>query len=46
MKVAVVEDEAVYRDRLKHYLERYQTESGQKMELSWFRDGCEIAEDI
>lgn len=45
MKVAVVEDETIYRDRLKKYLERYQKESGQEMELIWFQDGCEITED-
>ena len=45
MKLALVEDEKIYADKLQEYLERYQKESGYEILTDWFRDGSEIVED-
>lgn len=45
MKLAIVEDEKIYVDKLRKYLEQYKRESGYGMEIVWFRDGSEITED-
>lgn len=44
IRVAVVEDEAVYAEQLQGFLRRYQEESGHVMEVNAFTDGDEIAE--
>ena len=45
MKLALVEDEKIYADKVQEYLERYQKESGYEILTDWFRDGSEIVED-
>ncbi|MDO4340792.1 MAG: LytTR family DNA-binding domain-containing protein [Eubacteriales bacterium] len=45
MKLAIVEDEKIYVDKLRRYLEKYQKESGFEIQSVWFSDGSEIAED-
>ncbi|NCB62826.1 MAG: response regulator transcription factor [Clostridia bacterium] len=44
IRVAIVEDEADYRRQLTEYLRRYETESGENIEITAFTDGDEIAE--
>lgn len=43
-RVAVVEDDAGYRKQLREYLQRYQQEYGETLEVVEFSDGLEIAE--
>ena len=45
IKVAVVEDDRRYADKLKEYLEQYQRESGRKLSVDFFQDGEDIAVD-
>lgn len=45
MKLAIVEDEKIYVDKLRSYLNKYQKESGFEIQSVWFSDGSEIAED-
>ena len=45
MKLAIVEDEKVYVDKLREYLNKYQRESAVEVRSVWFSDGSEIAED-
>lgn len=42
--VAIVEDEEVYIQQLKNYMEQFQKETEQEMKLSFFTDGDEIVE--
>ena len=44
IRVAIVEDEADYRSELTEYLRRYESESGESVEITAFTDGDEIAE--
>ncbi|MEY8495625.1 LytTR family DNA-binding domain-containing protein [Lachnospiraceae bacterium 29-91] len=43
IRIAIVEDEDIYIDKLEKYLEQYQAESGEQFELTVYRDGDEIA---
>lgn len=45
MKLAIVEDEKIYVDKLRKYLNKYQKESGFEIQSVWLSDGSEIAED-
>lgn len=45
IRIAVVEDEDVFVEQLKEYLERYRRESGNGIRVTYFRDGDEIAEE-
>ena len=45
LKIAVVEDEDVYRDQLLEYLERYGEERQIPLDVSHFGDGEDITED-
>lgn len=42
--IAVVEDEQVYTDLLRQYLQKYQKETGYELKLYFFSDGDEILE--
>lgn len=44
VRVAMVEDDALYRDQLTQYLRTYEKESGETFRISVFKDGTEIAE--
>lgn len=43
--IAIVEDEDIYAEQLREYLNRYQNEKGKDIQITRFRDGDEIAED-
>ncbi len=43
IRVAVVEDEASYREQFRTYLEQYARESGEEFDIVMFTDGDEIA---
>lgn len=45
IRIALVEDDATYRDEFIEYLRRYESESGQRFQISVFTDGDEIAEN-
>lgn len=45
IRVAVVEDDKGYAEKLKKYLNRYQEESGKKLKIEYFQDGEDIAEE-
>lgn len=42
IRIAIVEDEEIYIDKLEQYLKQYQEETGEKFELTVYRDGDEI----
>lgn len=42
--IAIVEDEELYVEQLKSYIERFQKETGHDIKLSFFSDGDEIVE--
>lgn len=44
VRIALVEDDAVYREQLEQYLDRYSQESGVKFHITTFSDGAAIAE--
>lgn len=43
--MAVVEDEALYRNQLKEYLEQYQNENKIQLKVTFLKDGEDITED-
>ena len=43
IRIALVEDDPICRDQLRGYLERYGSESGEKLTVASFADGDEIA---
>ena len=45
IRIALVEDDAVYRQQLMEYLSRYEKESGEAFRISEFTDGTEIVTD-
>lgn len=45
IRIALVEDDAGYRDQLTQYLKRYEEESGQRFRITVFTDGDEIVEN-
>ena len=45
MKLAIVEDEKIYVEKIKSYLKRYQNEFGYEIRSVWFDDGSEIIEN-
>ncbi len=45
IRVALVEDDALYAGQIRDYLERYAAESGESFDITGFSDGDEIAED-
>ncbi|MDR0885527.1 MAG: LytTR family DNA-binding domain-containing protein [Clostridiales Family XIII bacterium] len=44
IRIAIVEDEAAYRETLVNYIHRYKQESGELIEVKTFKDGFEILE--
>ena len=42
IKIAVVEDESMYADQLREYLEQYERENGETFEITVYSDGDEI----
>jgi DNA-binding LytR/AlgR family response regulator len=45
IRIALVEDDAVYRQQLMEYLSRYEKESGEAFRILEFTDGAEIVTD-
>lgn len=45
IRIAVVEDDKNYAEKLRKYLDRYQKESGKKLKIEYFEDGEDIAVD-
>ncbi len=45
IKIAIVEDDKSYSEKLKKYIERYETECGQKFKTFLFEDGADIVEN-
>lgn len=45
LRLAIVEDDPVYRSEFKKYLSQYEKESGEKFEILEFSDGDEIVEE-
>lgn len=45
IRIAVVEDEKSYQDKLKEYIGRFETECGQPFQITFFRDGLDIVDD-
>ena len=45
IRIALVEDDASYRQELKAYLEQYARENGEEIDVKTFADGYEIAQD-
>ena len=43
VRIALVEDDPIYRNQLKEYLARYEKESAEKIRITTFTDGDEIA---
>ena len=43
IRVAIVEDEASYREQFQEYLKQYEKESGEEIQITIFTDGDEIA---
>ena len=39
MRIAIVEDEAIYAEKLRDYLHRYTQDYGQEWDVSFFADG-------
>ena len=42
VRIAVVEDEEIYRNQITEYLQRYEEESGEILQISVYRDGDDI----
>lgn len=42
IRIAIVEDEKLYKDEFSKYLEEYQKATGEKFDLTFYRDGDEI----
>lgn len=42
IKIAIVEDESMYADQLREYLEQYERENGEVFEITAYSDGDEI----
>lgn len=45
IRVAIVEDDKNYAERLKKYIVRYEEESGKRFQITWFKDGEDIVEN-
>lgn len=45
IRIAIVEDDAAYREQLNGFVERYQREQGIEFSVAHFTDGLEIAEE-
>lgn len=45
VRIAMVEDDEIYRSQLEEYIRRYEKESGESFRVSIFTDGAEIADD-
>lgn len=43
IRIAIVEDEQNYIDKLSEYLDRYKKEYGEQLSVTVFRDGDEIS---
>lgn len=46
LRIAVVDDEKVFSDRLSRFIARYGKENGIEADITCFRDGLDIAEDF
>ena len=42
IRIAIVEDEAIFAEELTNYLKEYQKTSGEELEIKHYRDGDEI----
>lgn len=45
IRIAVVEDEKTYQDKLKEYIKRFEGECGQSFQITFFKDGLDIVDD-
>lgn len=45
IRIAIVEDDAAYREQLNGFVDRYQREQGEEFSVASFADGLEIAEE-
>ncbi len=45
MKIAVVEDEKVYQEMFRNYIDKYSSENGISVDVTCFDDGFDITED-
>ncbi len=45
IRIAIVEDEEIHRDRLFHYLEEYEGKQKLKFQIDCFRDGIDLLEE-
>lgn len=45
IRVAIVEDDKNYAESLKKYIVRYENESDQRFQVTWFQDGEDIVEN-
>jgi len=45
IRLAIVEDEKIYAEKLMVYFDRYKKQTEMKIEITWFRDGCEILDN-
>lgn len=45
IRIAIVEDEAIFAEELTNYLKEYQKTSGEELEIKRYRDGDEITAD-
>ena len=44
IRMAIVEDEKIYVDKLMEYIQKLQDENGYQIEVKWFQDGCDITD--
>lgn len=44
-RIAIAEDDEACARQLREYLERYGRENGEELEIRWFPDGMELAEE-
>lgn len=45
IKIAIVEDDAIYSSQLKQYLNKYELENGEDFDITFYSDGDMIVED-
>lgn len=45
IRIAIVEDEKEYQEKLKEYISRFETECGQSFQTTFFKDGLDIVDE-
>ena len=45
IKIAIVEDDAIYSSQFKQYLNKYELENGEDFDITFYSDGDMIVED-